>query len=74
MYAWPELPAMRVEVLEALDGWYRIESGYISAEYVTVSTGQPPQAAPLLPPFSLKSRLKAPPGATQSQPQPATLR
>lgn len=25
-----------VEILETLDGWYRIENGYISAEYVTI--------------------------------------
>ena len=26
----------RVEILETLDGWYRIEQGYVSADYVTL--------------------------------------
>lgn len=38
-----------VEILETLDGWYRIDSGYVSADYVTVLTAAaqaPAQPAP----------------------------
>lgn len=36
-----------VEILETLDGWYRIEGGYVSAEYIAVTTAeaQPEQPA-----------------------------
>ena len=35
-----------VKVLEKLDGWYRIEQGYISADYVTLITAETYTAAP----------------------------
>ncbi len=34
-----------VEVLEQLDGWYRIENGYISAEYVVTADASEAQAS-----------------------------
>lgn len=39
-----------VEILETLDGWYRIAQGYVSAEYVTVpsaGSAEPAAAAPI---------------------------
>lgn len=38
-----------VEILEALDGWYRIEQGYVSADYVALldtAAATPAEAAP----------------------------
>ena len=35
-----------VEILEQLDGWYRIEQGYVSAGYVTLLTAAPTTEAP----------------------------
>jgi len=39
----------KVEILEETDGWYRIKGGYISAEYVSVSTDAPQPNQPAQP-------------------------
>lgn len=36
-----------VEILESLDGWYRIAQGYVSADYVTILTSGAPAAVAL---------------------------
>ena len=38
--------SQEVRVLEKLDGWYRIEQGYVSADYVTLITAETYTAAP----------------------------
>ena len=38
-----------VEILETLDGWYRIAEGYVSANYVALITAAPAQEAPAAP-------------------------
>lgn len=38
-----------VEILESLDGWYRIAQGYVSAEYVTILSAAAPAPAEAAP-------------------------
>ena len=50
-----------VEILETLNGWYRIAQGYVSAEYVTILSANSPIAAEPTPAASAPTEPVTPP-------------
>ena len=63
-----------VDILETLDGWYRIDKGYISADYVAVLTDTPAQdtdAAEVITPANIVEPSVQPVESTPAQSAPA---